>query len=113
MKWRIIAVLVLVAWHARSEEPAKGAADQPRAARGHNPMLHQQGTRIVDEQGKEVKLRGVNLGGWLVWEGWIFGKGVLTSQTTILTRLEKAVGAQQTEEFRTQVYDNFIAEADI
>jgi hypothetical protein len=34
----------------------------------HNPMLHQHGTRIVDEHGNEVKLRGVNLGGWLLWE---------------------------------------------
>jgi endoglucanase len=76
-------------------------------------MLHQQGTKIVDERGTEVRLRGVNLGGWLLWEGWIFGKGMLTSETTILARLEKAVGSQQTEEFRSQVYDNFIAEADI
>jgi len=76
-------------------------------------MLHQQGTKIVDGQGNEVRLRGVNLGGWLVWEGWIFGEGILTSQTTILNRLGKAVGPQQTEEFRSQVYDNFITEADI
>jgi hypothetical protein len=76
-------------------------------------MLHQRGTQIVDEHGKEMKLRGVNLGGWLVWEGWIFGKGILTSETTILTRLEKAVGVRETGEFRTRVHDNFITEADI
>jgi hypothetical protein len=75
--------------------------------------LHQDGTRIVDPQGKEVKLRGVNLGGWLVWEGWIFGKGPLTSETTILARLGKAVGASQVEEFRSAIYNNFITEADI
>ena len=76
-------------------------------------MLHQQGTTIVDEHGTEVHLRGVNLGGWLVWEGWIFGNGVLTSETIILTRLEKAVGVQEAEEFRCQVLYNFITEADI
>jgi hypothetical protein len=85
-------------------------AQFPRQA---NPMLHQDGTRIVDGQGNEVKLRGVNLGGWMFWEGWIFGHGILTSQTTILTRLEKAVGIQQTDEFRTGIYESFIAEADI
>ena len=78
-----------------------------------NPMLHQQGTKIVDGHGTEVHLRGVNLGGWLVWEGWIFGKGILTSERTILTRLQKGVGVQEAEEFRPQVYDNFITEADI
>ena len=87
------------------------ALTQP--VRGANPVLHQEGTKIVDERGGEVHLRGVNLGGWLFWEGWIFGKGILTSQTTILTRLEKAVGAQQTEEFRTAIYEDFITEADI
>ncbi len=78
-----------------------------------NSMLHQDGTKIVDEDGTEVHLRGVNLGGWLNWEGYIFGKGILTPQTTILTRLEKAVGVQQTEEFRTRIYESFITEADI
>ena len=68
-----------------------------QAAGRSNPMLHQQGTKIVDGHGREVKLRGVNLGGWLLWEGWIFGKGMLTSETTILTRLEKAVGVQEAE----------------
>ena len=76
-------------------------------------MLHQQGTRIVDEHGREVHLRGVNLGGWLFWEGWIFGKGILTSETTILTRLEKVVGVPHTEEFRSRIYENFITEDDI
>ena len=78
-----------------------------------NRMLHQQGTHIIDEHGSEVKLRGVNLGGWLVWEGWIFGKGIITSQARMTIRLERAVGAEQTAQFRTQVYDNFITESDI
>lgn len=85
-------------------------ADSPPHSNG---MLHQQGVRIVDGNGREVKLRGVNLGGWLLWEGWIFGKGILTSETTIHTRLEKAVGSVRAEEFRTQVYDSFITESDI
>lgn len=33
--------------------------------------LHADGTRIVDIEGKEVRLRGVNLGGWLFHETWI------------------------------------------
>jgi hypothetical protein len=100
------AALVLVA--ASFSPTALAQSSHPS-----NPMLHQQDTKIVDGDGNEVKLRGFNLGGWLVWEGWIFGKGILTSETTILTRLQKAVGAERTEEFRTEVYDNFITEADI
>ncbi len=33
--------------------------------------LHAEGTRIVDAAGREVRLRGVNLGGWLFHETWI------------------------------------------
>jgi len=85
------------------------AADLPPA----NRMLHQQGTRIVDGQAREVRLRGVNLGGWLIWEGWIFGKGILTSESTLMNHLTDLVGAPEALEFRRQVHDKFITEADI
>lgn len=35
------------------------------------PALRAEGTRIVDEAGAEVVLKGVNLGGWLFNETWI------------------------------------------
>jgi len=35
------------------------------------PALHAEGTKIVDDAGAEVILRGVNLGGWLFNETWI------------------------------------------
>ncbi|MBV9865817.1 MAG: cellulase family glycosylhydrolase [Abitibacteriaceae bacterium] len=35
------------------------------------PWLHTDGTHIVDGQGQQVMLRGVNLGGWLVEEMWM------------------------------------------
>jgi hypothetical protein len=43
-----------------------------RAERGDVlPRLKAQGTKIVDSSGKEVLLRGINLGGWLVEEMWM------------------------------------------
>lgn len=78
-----------------------------------NLMLHQSGARIVDAQAREVRLRGVNLGGWLCWEGWIFGKGILTHQSQMLTRLYKTVGRERASEFQTEIYNRFITEDDI
>ena len=47
---------------------AEGAA---RAWAADRPWLHAEGTRIADQDGKPVILRGVNLGGWLVEEMWM------------------------------------------
>lgn len=35
------------------------------------PPLHAEGTRLVDPDGNEVRLRGVNLGAWMFHETWI------------------------------------------
>ena len=79
----------------------------------YNPMVHQVGKTIVGLDGKPLKLRGVNLGGWLLWEGWEFGKGLLVPETTIFDRLKTLVGPAAAEDFRNQVYANYITEADI
>jgi endoglucanase len=76
-------------------------------------LLHQEGTNIVDAKGRLVRLRGFNLGGWLSWEGWIFGRGILTSETDIRTRLDTLLGAQKGTQFRQGIYRRFITEADI
>lgn len=75
-------------------------------------MIHQAGLAIVDASGNPIKLRGVNLGGWLHWEGYIFGRGILTPESQILDGLEKLVGPQDTQRFESQVYSDFIAEDD-
>ncbi len=36
-------------------------------------VLHTSGNKIIDSTGKQVILRGVNLGGWLVTEDWMCG----------------------------------------
>ena len=42
-----------------------------RASADPLPLLHAQGTSIVDPSGRAVTLQGVNLGGWLVEEMWM------------------------------------------
>lgn len=55
---------------------------------------------------------GVNLGGWLLWEGWIFGKG-FTAQSAIADQLTELVGHEETSRFRDGIYRNFVAESDL
>jgi len=37
--------------------------------------LHRDGQNIVDENGKNVVLRGLGLGGWMVQEGYMLKTG--------------------------------------
>jgi endoglucanase len=75
-------------------------------------MVHTSGTQIVSPDGRPFKLRGFNLGGWLIWEGWIFGKGFI-SETTILNKLTGLVGSTNTKKFRNQIYNQFISQKDL
>lgn len=64
--------LLLSAWAEptlRSHPP-----EAPPAARPHKPAhLRIDGRRLVTDDGHEVRLRGVNIGGWLVTEAWMCG----------------------------------------
>ncbi|MBI2093701.1 MAG: cellulase family glycosylhydrolase [Candidatus Omnitrophica bacterium] len=75
-------------------------------------ILRQEKTHIVDGNGHRVKLRGVNVNGWLLWEGWVWG-GWFESETKILTKLERLVGTEEVKHFQQQVYEKFIGERDI
>jgi hypothetical protein len=77
-----------------------------------NPMIHAEGTRLVDGTGTPIRLRGVLLEGWLMWNGSLWGAG-LASETKIADRLEGLVGKEEAARFRQAVYDNFISERDI
>lgn len=34
-------------------------------------MLHTEGNKILNAEGEQITLRGTNLGGWLMQEGWL------------------------------------------
>ena len=76
-------------------------------------MVHQVGQTIIGVDGKPLRLRGVNLGGWLLWEGWDFSKGFDLTENTIDDGLVDLVGQSAVDQFHEQMYANFITEADI
>ncbi len=82
------------------------------AVAGPNPMIHQEGTRIIDPEGNPIKLRGVILEGWLMWNGSLWGVG-FTSETQITEKLVQLIGEDDFKTFRSGIYDNFIIEQDI
>lgn len=75
------------------------------------PFLKTDGTRIVDESGKEVLLKGVNLGGWLMMEGYMFG-GRNTPEHDFRTSFVNALGKPALDDLITSFRDTFIQEDD-
>ncbi|MEI6860742.1 MAG: cellulase family glycosylhydrolase [Verrucomicrobiota bacterium] len=96
---QLIAVCLLLVLSC-SEVPAAG-------------MVHQADTTVVDGNGQPLKFRGVSLGGWLQWEGWLFGEGILLRHSTIVSRLQEMVGADETKKFTDGIHANFITGDDI
>lgn len=78
-----------------------------------NQMIHQQGSLIVDGQGQPIKLRGVLLEGWLMWNGPVFGSGLFNSESKIEQKIRELVGPEKALWFREQVYQTYITELDI
>ncbi|TKB05670.1 glycoside hydrolase family 5 protein [Desulforhopalus sp. IMCC35007] len=98
----LIKALLLVLWLV-----------SPLTVIAANPMVHQDGSRIVDGEGKPVVLRGVLIEGWLMWNGPMWGAGIFSSETHIVNKLTALVGAEEVEKFQKEIYQNFISERDI
>ena len=86
------------------------------------PFLKADGPRIVDEAGREVALRGVNLGGWLVEEMWMLpfetrppantAFKVIESHVTLWSTVEERFGRAGMLQLRTAWRDAWLSKAD-
>lgn len=77
-----------------------------------NGFVKLSNNHITDTTGNTLKLRGVKLGGWLLWEGWIPGGG-FKKETVIKQKLTELAGETATQEFIKSYYKNYITEAAI
>jgi endoglucanase len=68
-------------------------------------FLKADGKKIVNEKGKNVLLRGMGLGGWMLQEGYMLHVNKDSRQFRIRERLEELMGPAETKEF----YDTWLA----
>jgi len=76
-------------------------------------FVHTQGTKLVDGNGNELKLQGINLGNWLLWEGYLMmGDFKYRTHTQFLNSLSAAFGNNMTQakEFEHQWRLNYVNE---
>lgn len=75
-------------------------------------MLRAKNKQIIDQSGKAVNLRGLNLGGWLMMEGYILG-GRNIPEHIFKNKLAKKFGQSFVTTFTKGFRDAFITPKDI
>ena len=88
------------------------AGNRPGAA-APSDFIHADGTRLVDGNGNTFAVKGINLGNWLVPEGYMFKFTRARSPTEIAGVIEALVGTEAAARFWTEFRDVYVAEADI
>lgn len=76
------------------------------------PFLRAAGTRIVDEEGNPVLLRGCNLGNWLLLEMWMMDWRELRDQHELETLLARRFGPQEKDRLLDVFRENWIRDRD-
>jgi glucan 1,3-beta-glucosidase len=84
--------------------------DHNRRLREPLSLLQQRGTQWVDERGREVILKGTNLGNWLLLETWMMGQS--GDECQIDQTLTDRFGAAEKERLMDLYRDSWITERD-
>jgi aryl-phospho-beta-D-glucosidase BglC (GH1 family) len=107
-----VLLALLAACGGSSSEP--GAGQTPDVEAGFS-MLRASGRRVVNEAGQVVRLRGLNLGGWLVKEGYIlhFPGEELDAPSEIDRAIVDLAGEEEGARLLDEWREQWIAEADL
>ncbi len=85
----------------------------PGAPRAAAKFIHAEGTKLVDGQGERFAVKGINLGNWLVPEGYMFKFARKRAPSEIAEVIEALVGPQEAERFWAAFRQDYITESDI
>ena len=78
-----------------------------------NPeFIHVANGKVVDTNGQPFTMKGVNLGGWLLWEAWEWGGG-FNSETRMMNTIESRTSSSYAQSFRESIYNRYITRNDI
>lgn len=112
---KIFALLLAVATLASCTVPASTQAKQPSEVSGFTDedFLSAKRQKLVNKKGEEIRLKGVNLGAWMIWEGWLCPYEGDLDHYTVLSVLEERFGREKAYELFNTYMDNWITEYDL
>lgn len=92
-----------------------GCAGEDQANQPQASFVATNRTHIIDEHGDPLFFSGINLGNWLLWEGYLMmGDYEYRTHTQFLNELEQAFGSKsQALEFELQWRANYVTEQTI
>ncbi|MBR6939305.1 MAG: hypothetical protein IKH65_00690, partial [Clostridia bacterium] len=76
-------------------------------------FLSAKGNSIYNAKGEKITLRGVNLGGWLVFEDWLCPYEEVSDNYEVIETLTERFGRENAYELLNTYYDNFITGYDL
>ena len=76
-------------------------------------FLSVKGNSIYNAKGEKITLRGVNLGGWLVFEDWLCPYDEVSDNYEVIETLTERFGREKAYELLNTYYDNFITGYDL
>ena len=103
--WRAVLICTLVLAGALGGHGA--ALAEPR------DFIHADGARLVDGHGNTFDIKGINLGNWLVPEGYMFKFKHALSPMEIATLFDDLLGREAAADFWTRFRDVYITKDDI
>lgn len=112
----LVCILVISLFGCTSKPEVIELAEYNNSNSREVSFLTVQNGYIVNENGEEIVLKGVNLGNWLLWETWMGFVPEYTSDWGYYDTLEVFLdrfGEEKTAELVKTYEDNFITEEDI
>ena len=76
-------------------------------------FIHAQGTQLVDGEGERFAVKGINLGNWLVPEGYMFKFARKRAPAEIADVIEALVGREEASRFWAAFREDYVTQADI
>src|SRR5258705_8677902 len=80
---------------------------------GHYKFVTTRGKDFPLPNGKPLLLKGINLGNWLLPEGYMFKFKTANSPRLIQTVINQLIGEDEARRFWKNYYDNYITREDI
>ncbi len=112
---KIVSLMLIAATVFALCCPAFAAGEQTDTVTGFtaDDFLTAKGQNIVNRKGEKVRLKGVNLGAWMIWEDWLCPYEGDLDHYTVLEKLTERFGEKAAYELFNTYMDNWITEYDL